>query len=110
KWFISRSLETLAAVLAIQGDSRRAARLFGAGEALREAVGASVLPVYRADYDRGLEALRGGLRSATLRAWWSEGRAMTVERAVSYALANPKARSRGRFASDTPATAAHKSE
>ena len=86
KWFISRSLETLATVLAIDGDSCAAARLFGAGEALREAVGASVLPVYRPDYDRGLEALRRRLGNANLRELWSEGRAMTVEQAVAYAL------------------------
>ena len=90
----------MAAVLAVQGDCRRAARLFGAGEAFREAVGASVLPVYRTDYDRGLNALSGDLRSATLRALWSEGRAMTVERAVTYALANPRTRTRVRSASD----------
>ncbi|MCV4632950.1 hypothetical protein OFB83_30580, partial [Escherichia coli] len=73
----------------MQGDYRRAARLFGAGEALREAVGASVLPFYRADYDRGVEAARAGLDAETFRATWAEGREMSFEQAVAYALAEP---------------------
>jgi predicted ATPase/DNA-binding winged helix-turn-helix (wHTH) protein len=88
RWFISRSLETMAEILALQGDYRRAARLFGAGEALREAVGASVLPFYRHDYDRGVEATRQGLGEDALRANWSEGRTMTLEEAIRCALAD----------------------
>jgi hypothetical protein len=87
KWFISRSLETLAEILALQGDSERAARLFGAGEALREAVGASVLPFYRTDYDSAVESVRQRLGQDALRAKWSEGRTMTLEQAITYALA-----------------------
>jgi predicted ATPase/DNA-binding winged helix-turn-helix (wHTH) protein len=88
RWFISRSLETMAEIMALQGDYRRAARLFGAGEALREAVGASVLPFYRHDYDRGVEAARQGLGEDALRANWSEGRTMTLEEAIRCALAD----------------------
>ena len=87
KWFISRSLETMAEILALQGDCGRAARLFGAGEALREAVGASVLPFYRADYDSGVEAIRKGVGEDALRANWSEGRTMTLDEAIKCALA-----------------------
>jgi predicted ATPase/DNA-binding winged helix-turn-helix (wHTH) protein len=87
KWFISRSLETMAEIVALQGDYIRAARLFGAGEALREAVGASVLPFYRTDYDCGVEAVRKGLGEDALRANWSEGRTMTLEEAIRCATA-----------------------
>jgi hypothetical protein len=38
-------LELLAAAVSMRGDHRRAALLFGAAEALREAVGAFVLPL-----------------------------------------------------------------
>lgn len=87
RWFISRSLETMAEILALQADYGRAARLFGAGEVLREAVGASVLPFYRKDYDRGVEAVRQGLGEEALRANWAEGRTMTLDEAISCALA-----------------------
>jgi fermentation-respiration switch protein FrsA (DUF1100 family) len=68
-------------------DCGRAARLFGAGEALRDAVGASVLPFYRKDYECGVEAVRKGLGEAALRANWEEGRTMTLDEAIRCALA-----------------------
>jgi hypothetical protein len=74
-----QNLELLAAAVSMQGDYRRAALLFGAAEALREAVGAFVLPLYRAEYDRGVAAARTGLYDTTFQAAWSEGRAMTPE-------------------------------
>jgi non-specific serine/threonine protein kinase len=86
KWFISRSMETLAVALALQGDHERAARLFGAGETLRKAVGASVLPFYRDDYERGLAAIRTGLSDEALAAAWAAGRAMTMAEAITCAL------------------------
>ena len=64
KWFISRSLETLAGVTALLGDCSGAAQLFGAGEALREEVGASVLLLL----SRGLRSRRCGRARRTWRA------------------------------------------
>ena len=81
-----QNLELLAAAVSMQGDHRRAALLFGAAEALRQAVGAFVLPLYRAEYERGVAGTRAGLTEATFNAAWSEGRAMTPEQAVEYAL------------------------
>jgi len=81
-----QNLELLAAAVSMRGDHRRAAILFGAAEALREAVGAFVLPLYRAEYDRGLAAARAGLDETTLGAAWSEGRAMMPGEAIEYAL------------------------
>ncbi len=89
KWFISRSLETLAEAFALGGDGLRAARLFGAAETLRETIGASVLAFYRADYERGLAALRVRLDEETLAAEWAKGRAMTLEEALEYAMDEP---------------------
>jgi hypothetical protein len=45
-------------VFSMQGEHGRAARLFGAGEALREGIGASVPPFYLVDYDRSVDAAR----------------------------------------------------
>src|SRR5215210_2903961 len=74
-----QNLELLAAAVSMRGDHGRAVRLFGAAEALREAVGAFVLPLYRAEYDLGVAAARAGMDEAALTAAWAEGRAMTPE-------------------------------
>jgi hypothetical protein len=60
----------MAAIAALEGECQRAARLFGAGEILREAVGASVLPAYRPDHERGLVALRSALGEADIQGAW----------------------------------------
>ncbi len=89
KWFLSRSLESLAQVLCAQGWHDRAARLFGAGEAMREAVGASIMTAYRGDYDRSVVAARAALGDQSFRAAWAEGRSMTADQAIADALAEP---------------------
>ena len=88
KLYVSRSLECLAAVDAVRGDRSRAVRLFGAGEALREAMGASVL-LHLGDYDGAVAAARDHLSEEAFAAAWAEGRAMTLEEAVDYALEEP---------------------
>jgi tetratricopeptide (TPR) repeat protein len=86
KWFVARAVESLAISSAMQGDYARAGRLFGAGETLREAVGASVQAFYRPDYDRGIVAAREGTDKAAWEDARAQGRAMTLDEAVSYAL------------------------
>jgi non-specific serine/threonine protein kinase len=81
-----QNLELLAAAVSMRGEHGRAAWLFGAAEALREAAGAFVLPLYRAEYERGVATARAGLAEAAFSAAWAEGRAMTPEQAVEYAL------------------------
>jgi non-specific serine/threonine protein kinase len=88
RWFVSRSIESLAAAYALKGECDRAARLLGAGEALREAVGASVLPFYRADYDRAIASLNQRLNKQALAKAWAEGKAMTMRQAISFALSD----------------------
>jgi predicted ATPase/DNA-binding CsgD family transcriptional regulator len=86
-------LEGVAGLIAERGELERAARLFGASEALLEAVGA---PIYahvqdRTLYEEAVEALRSRLGGGSFEAAWAEGRAMPLERAVGYALEGPKA-------------------
>jgi tetratricopeptide (TPR) repeat protein len=102
KYGIATCLEGLAGVASAKGvptgqghratpaqhleGAQRAARLFGAAEALREAVGGTTVPANRADYDRNVAAVRAQLDEATLTAAWAEGRAMPLEQAITYAL------------------------
>jgi len=89
KFYTTQSLDSLAVVVSMQGDHGRAARLFGAAEALREAVGASVLPFYRDDYELGVATARAGLGEEAFGAAWAEGRGMTPAQAIDYALQPP---------------------
>ena len=84
---VARSLAELASVALAQARPERAARLFGAGEAMREMVNAPLPPADRVDYDRQLAALRMELDETAFAAAWAQGRAMTLEQAIEYALA-----------------------
>lgn len=81
-------LEGLAALAASEGAGERAARLWGAAEAILEKIEVIAYP-HAADSssrERQLALAREGLGG---RAWedaWSEGRTMTTEEAVAYAL------------------------
>jgi tetratricopeptide (TPR) repeat protein len=85
-WFVSRGLEEMALAACGRGHHRRAACLLGAAEALREAVGAVVLEVRRADYDRSLSVLRAALGEEQLQCAWRGGRAMSPGEAIAFAL------------------------
>jgi hypothetical protein len=67
-------------------SSRRAARLFGAAEALRAATGWRLSPAYGSGYERYLAAARAELGEATFAAAWIEGSVLTLEQAVAEAL------------------------
>ncbi len=84
----ARCLEGLAAAYASSGRAERAARLFGAAEALREAHDAPLPPLARAAYEQDVTAAHTPLDNATLVAAKAEGRAMTLEQAVAYALSD----------------------
>jgi DNA-binding NarL/FixJ family response regulator len=79
-----------------------AARLFGAGEALREAIGAPVL-FYLIDYDGAVSATRDALGVEAFMAAWDEGRAMTLEEAIIHALEEPATQEEGELTRRAPA-------
>ena len=90
KWIASNSLEGLACISAAEGTSERAARLFGATEALREAVGYQYIPEEDAWREPYLAAARSQLDEAAWDKAWAEGRAMPMEQAIEYALSEQK--------------------
>lgn len=79
-------LEGFARLAAATGEPGRAARLWGVGESLRERIGAPLPPSRRAEYAQSVENARGQLEEAAFTAAWNEGRAMSLELAVAYAL------------------------
>ena len=66
--------------------ARRAARLFGAAEALRKRLDAQIMEFQRQSHERGIFLLRAQLDETTLSSAWAEGRAMTLDQAAAYAL------------------------
>jgi non-specific serine/threonine protein kinase len=81
-------LEGLAEVALTHGQPARAARLWGAAEVLREAIGSPPSPSEGSNphYESALAAARSRLDEAAWEAAWAEGRQMTPEEAIGYAL------------------------
>jgi hypothetical protein len=93
------SLEGLAGASAILGEGRRAARLFGAAETLRELSGSVIgLATLRELRERHLAALRARFDADDLEAEWSGGRATTFDQAAEYVLGYDEASSSSRWA------------
>ena len=85
---VAYCLEGLAAAAASEGRLERAAGLWGAAEALLEKieVAAYIYAPDRSVYQGQVRAARACLDEAAWQTAWTEGRAMTPERAVEYAL------------------------
>jgi len=83
---IAESLFALAGVAAAAGDEAAAARHWGAGEALRKAIGASPSPTEQALANRFLAELRTSMGAARLDAERETGAALPLEQAVDLAL------------------------
>ncbi len=74
------------------GQPVRAVRLWAAAEAIREVAGIYLTPLARTrtNYDGHLAAARAQLGDSAFAKAWNEGRAMTLEQVVSYALKGDK--------------------
>ena len=83
---IARVLHQLGRVAHIKGDDMRAARLMAAGDALREALGASLRPIVRVQHETVRSATRARMGETAWAAAWAEGQAMPLEQALAYAL------------------------
>jgi DNA-binding CsgD family transcriptional regulator len=83
-------LHVLAASAGSQGRPARSARLWGAAETLREALGVALGPAERYHYGPYIAAARDQLDEVTWETAWAEGRGMTLEEAVEHALSEEK--------------------
>jgi hypothetical protein len=77
------NLEGLAGVVATQGALRWAAQLWGAAEALREAIDVPRLPVDRRGYEQAVATVRAQLGEEAFAIAWQEGRTMSPEQALA---------------------------
>jgi len=83
---VIESLEGLAGLAAVTASTRRATRLWGAADVLRREIGNARSVHQTAAYERQLKAVREILSAEAFDQAWDEGRAMTLDDAVRYAL------------------------
>jgi non-specific serine/threonine protein kinase len=86
---VAYCIEGLAVVASARGETKRSGRLIGAAEGLHEAVGVPVYVYYephRSRYERTVAAVRSHLGAEAFEEVRAEGRSMTFERSVAYAL------------------------
>lgn len=86
KWHIALCLDRLARVAAARGEWERAARLLGAEEALREAIGAPLPPSEHDGREQTLKLTHEHLGEESFAAAWADGYAMKLDQAIAYAL------------------------
>jgi hypothetical protein len=86
KWFLVYPLLELATVAHLREQPLRTARLLGAAKALGDATGTPLHGAPQAWYDELVATVRTHLGEHDFHQAWAEGRAMTLEQAIAYAL------------------------
>jgi non-specific serine/threonine protein kinase len=85
---IAGSLRGLASIAALVGSHARSARLYGAAEAVREAIGAP-FPRHQSISERAMATARACLGEAAFAVAWHEGRELRLPDAITEALMVP---------------------
>jgi hypothetical protein len=83
---VQRALEGFACLAGVEGDAERAARLWGAAQALHETKGIPRDIDFLAEADTRISAVRTGMGEEVWEEAWRKGLTITLEEAVSYAL------------------------
>lgn len=84
---IAECLEGFAGLITAEGQAWRAARLYGAAEALRESVGVPMPPYESEEYESNVAAIRLALGEEAFAREWEKGRTLSIEQALEHALA-----------------------
>jgi len=83
---IAWCLAGLGTMAALDEEPERAARLWGAAEQLRQAIGCRSAPAACATYERAVATARAQLGEEAFEAAWAAGRALTLEQAIAEAV------------------------
>jgi tetratricopeptide (TPR) repeat protein len=84
---LASSLTSLAELAVATGDYERAARLHGVAEMLRLELKVPLTAVAQEDLDRDSAAIQAAIGETATAAAWAAGKAMSLEQAIAYALA-----------------------
>ena len=85
-WIVAMHFSALATLAAAQKQMQRAARLFGAAETLFPVIRFEMSAAERAEHDQALAAARAALGEEAYMAAYNEGKKMTFDEAIAYAL------------------------
>ena len=83
---VANQLECFGLIAVARGQGARAARLLGAAEILRETAEAPMTAFEREEYGAALGQLREALDEDVFRSVWAEGRTLSADSAVAFAL------------------------
>jgi predicted ATPase/DNA-binding XRE family transcriptional regulator len=83
---IAWCLAGLGTAAALDEEPERAARLWGAAERLRQAIGCRPAPAARATYERAIAGARRQIGEEAFASAWAAGRMLTVEQALAEVL------------------------
>ncbi len=89
-------LEGLAHNFAASARPQAAIRLLGAAEALREEFNLAMMQIEHPEYDNLVSMLQKQIDAVTYQKKWAEGRAMTLEQAIDYAMSGDQESGDGR--------------
>ena len=82
-----QTLESIATVMIASGQSERSVRLFGAAQAVREAMSVPRSTHETPDYNRQLSAARNALGEPRFAALWKDGQTLDSDTAIAIAIA-----------------------
>ena len=83
---IANQLECFAFLAIADEEPQRAVKLFSAADALRENAQLPMADYERIEYDQSMTQLRSMLAEKEFNALWAEGRAMTMNQAIQFAM------------------------
>ncbi len=85
---MANQLECFAFIAITEEKPQRAAILFGAAEYLRDKVQSPMTDYEQVEYDRSISRLRSMLPESDFNNFWAEGRSMSMEQVIEFALEN----------------------
>jgi non-specific serine/threonine protein kinase len=86
---VAHQLECLATLAMRAEQPERAARLFGAAEALRERIRIAMTAREHAEYERTVADLRAGMDPEAFASAWAKGRSLSLDQAILLAVQIP---------------------
>lgn len=86
RWYVATWLYRLAEVEWRAGENLRAAHLFGAANVPLDTIGSELGHWEQIEQERELAAMRTRLDDSTFNALWQEGRLLSLDQAIAYAL------------------------
>jgi len=84
---VAHQLECLAFIAKAMEQPDQAARLLGAAEALRQKIEIDMTPSEREEYEKEVADLKANMDGKEFASLWAEGRSLSMEQAIQFALA-----------------------